>query len=302
MRALSWGGLLAVAAAQACTLDLVEPRISCGDGFTDQRAGEECDPDDPPSFENACAQTELRWGKADCDAETCKLKVEPEQCCECNDGAITPACGEECEPSLPVPGCPGGWPGMRCNADCTLDVGACPQCECTPGAMVDDLADGPLACGEIDPFVIGRPYTDGSVGWCGADCYYDRSGCSYCGDTRLDLTPQPLWYDIATSPEWCDGDRIDETKLVAAGLTQLVEQCEMLPNARPNVSCNERCDGFVIDPSEPPCCVREYAACPAAEDPVRCCFELAHDGATPCMSQGTLDGGFQEVCKPPVTR
>jgi len=188
MRALasSLAALAIVAASHACTLDL-EPRMSCGDGFTDVLAGEECDPRDAASFENACAQTELRWGVADCDVETCEILDEPQQCCWCGDGIVSPECGEQCDgDELDGKRCPGGGDGLQCDR-CRFDYSQCPVCG---NGMLDpgeecDAPDGFLGivvpCASIPAPDGFPPYTCGDTSACDL-CRYDRSSCGWCDE------------------------------------------------------------------------------------------------------------------------
>src|SRR5262249_39842009 len=70
MRLLTIVAALAAGAivGASCLID-VEHRIACGDGYVDPLAGEECDPQVPESFINACEHTNHPHGTAACDPE-----------------------------------------------------------------------------------------------------------------------------------------------------------------------------------------------------------------------------------------
>ena len=67
-----------VVVGNACLLDL-DHQIACGDKYVDEAAGEECDPGDPDSFKNACADVRPA-GSGACDPEDCTIIKTVEQC------------------------------------------------------------------------------------------------------------------------------------------------------------------------------------------------------------------------------
>ena len=290
--------LLASAAAAsggalACVLEL-EHRVACGDGFVDPDAGEQCDPADPSSYEGACLANGFGGGVGDCDATECTIIADAQQCSYCGDDEIAPpdgtdgsgtGDGEECDTSeFGAETCPNG--GALVCTDCNIDKSGClPYCgdaqllgdeECgePPGGVTIEPP-----CAGIASSVPGIPYGSG-IARC-AQCRWDRTECSYCGNgTRDDALS--LYEGGPISPEeWCDADQFDHVKLAEL----YGSACERLhPGSRPNVRCAPGCYDF-IEPTldEPQCCVRSGATCPGPEASFECCFAHEHpDDPEPC--------------------
>lgn len=264
----------------------VDPTMACGDGYVDREAGEECDPQDPArEFESACENTIRPLGTAACDPDTCQIDHTPEQCAICGDGQIDRGHGEECDEIVPQGElCGDGSDRVTCTHDCRLDYDACPTCgngkvdppleECDPYDPAGDITQT-LYCSEI-PSGYPKPFSYGVILSCLADCEYDRSPCSFCGDGQLDGPTTPR---SGAGPrmlgEKCDGDRADPGAL----LSYCRERCahsELSPVVLDcNFDCAENCLGFEDVPDEElDCCVPSGGQCPSQEGDFKCCSEL----------------------------
>lgn len=251
----SW--LVALGIGFAVSACLVEPDhvLACGDGYVDALVGEECDPNDPRSFEDACLETSRRFGVGGCDPDTCEIVDTAEQCAFCGDGIIDAAAGEECDGSNIGAACKaGGEP--TCTPLCTIDLESCEQCgdgepdpdeECDPGATAGGLVAA-YPCAGMLPRDVEKPYTSGTAVLCLDECMYDRSGCGYCGDGVQDPPlPNAFHNDDKSDPELCDGDDFDLPALADEDPT-----CAE-PDAQPIVTCNADCRG--VSPPDSPLCL-----------------------------------------------
>lgn len=294
------GALGSTMATSACVLPL---RISCGDGWVDREAGEECDPADPRSFEDACAETSRPLGRAFCDPVTCELDVSIVACAVCGDGIADRIVDEDCDGNdFAGQACDSGHGQLQCTAECEIDEIACERCgnggvdageECDPKDPGTDLLEDPPACAGDEataplPTPAGKPYASGEYVSCDpTTCFWNRTACTYCGDGIVDA-PLPVdWAGHVASAEVCDGDAIPEAALDDDDL----DMCAAISaDLRPNVVCDARCGGV----EEPPpldgeleandCCIRAHAPCPTpgsalAEAGYRCCYEYAHPEA-----------------------
>jgi hypothetical protein len=301
--------------ASACTLDL-DLRISCGDGYVDREAGEECDPADPDrAFENACAEIDRPMGKAACDEVACEIDRSFATCAVCGDGNIDEVAGEECEGSdFNGNLCPGNAGSLQCKS-CKLDYSECRNCgngivepelgeECDPRDALTLSTPRPCAGDETFPGIVspylGKPFASGTYRQCKDSCTWVRSECSYCGDDVLDDTPlrlDPFGDTILSQPEECDGNAFSEARLQASGVwtecatwENPLQPGEALEGLRPNVAC---VSPDATSTSSPPCyvpgladsanhcCVRAGESCPApgtayAEAGLKCCYEYLH--------------------------
>ena len=292
------------AAGAACTIEL-DRRIACGDGYVDRLAGEECDPLEPASFQNACRGTDKPQGAGGCDPVTCEIVYD--ECARCGDGIIDS--GEECDgDNLGGERCPIDQPGLRCTRECKLDYSACPKCG---NGMRDDgeecdFNDGggfviPRQCAGTEDHprltspIPHYPYTFGETTSCSAECRFDRRGCSYCGngirDGALLIDDSPERYSL---PELCDGEQFDDAALTA----QFGSFCfQMDGDLRPNVGCGSACLSFVERPDDPPCCVKRGDRCPMPSDQFKCCYAYDHPHEEPCETRFDNMGLARDVCK-----
>lgn len=278
------------AVASACTLDL-DLRISCGDGYVDVEAGEECDPAVPGSYESACEGTIRPFGTAVCDPITCEIDNSPLTCHFCGDGEVDapePAL-EECDGNnFNGDSCPGGAGVLRCTNECTKDDSACERCgngivepefgeECDPAEALSLSTPRPCAGDGISGGIASpfqgeppKPFASGTYQQCRDNCKWIRSACSYCGDGVLDDTPlqiDPFADANFSQPEECDGDAFSEARLQLStrwetcnAIENPLEPGSFLEGVRPNLGCNAMCGAGA---SEPTCCVRAGEACPS---------------------------------------
>jgi len=283
---------LALGCASACLVEL-EHRVACGDGHTDLLAGEDCDPGDLASFEDACAAKGFTAGLARCDPTTCEIEVDAEICAVCGDGVISP--GEQCDgDSLGNQRCPSGEDRVTCEPDtCRLNFDACPNCgngdleselgeECDwnyhPG---EDVEGGTIACSDLEPIgaIQHKNYTQGQVthGNCTDTCQFSRNNCSFCGDGVVDdfyLDHGPQGKPALQGAEVCDGTAIDPDFLSDSckpicGDSDLKLRCDF--------ECVDSCGAITIpeEPEEARCCVPGGVSC----DPViPCCIKLDDPG------------------------
>ncbi len=285
---------LLIGASPACLLQL-DTEISCGDGYVDRRAGETCDPALPSSYLNACPASRPA-GVAACDPDTCQIINTIEQCGACGDGHIdfNDAREEECDgDNLGGERCPTSDDAVQCTSECKWDYSKCPLCgnghldgeeECDPGTgegTLDSLGSDPRPCAGT-PSVDGEPglapllhpatgdaYTSGTVTQCLDTCTWDRVGCGFCGNDKLDKGLSIEGHAIPD--EWCDGSSFDLTKIA-----EQHDGCEG-ENERVNVGCEDNCRGFEPRFESGNCCITAGGDCPPEGSLVRCCIE--HEGA-----------------------
>lgn len=287
--------------AVGCLVEL-EHRLACGDGYVDDEAGEECDPNAPESFARACTQAQLGDGTAQCDPETCVIVVSLAICKACNDGVLAP--GEDCDLSTDEE-CPNGGQA-RCT-DCVVDLSQChPWCgdgqvgldeECDPEGggfattpSCTDRADG-LAL-VPSPYGEGHLYGSGESRCDSENCRWERSNCSYCGNGQVD-DGEPLRIDahndaLIAPPEWCDGVGFSKVALEAYASEHGFE-CPL--SQRPNVGCVAigtpgACYGFVARDDGQSCCMLANELYPGDEAGLRCCWEYDHPGEQPWHTSG----------------
>ena len=306
--ALWWLAVTAGLAA-GCLLEL-DARIACGDGTVDADVGEECDPQVPGSYERACVGTARPLGQGACDPEQCVVVATPEQCAVCGDGIVDMFAGEECDgDNLSGQVCPlGGL--LRCSADCTLDREGCERCgdglldpgeECDPAQIVDpdDIVE-PASCIGLRSPDPSRPYSSGVATACLPDCRFSRASCGYCGNGQLEAVATRLSLFDQTPienapPEACDGPLLDPD-----ATSDLCEEVCGFARAGCDAACAAGCRSLEpADPAAPRCCLDAGGACPAADAPIRCCWELDHPETAPaeaCEIRSTLEGP-RAVCR-----
>jgi hypothetical protein len=279
-----WGALLGVwlgaVLGPACTIELPSG-FSCGDGYWNEDEGEECEPDVPDSYENACVGTSRPRGTAACDPELCTIINSIDQCAVCGDEFVDEDLGEECDgDNLNGEVCPGGLGTLQCS-DCRLDFTYCQSCgngsvdadlgeECDPNA---ELPQTPPLCVSVPPYYADKPYTSGQAGSCRDDCRWDRSTCGYCNNGRLEGEHVLVDEGITAAPEQCDGDEFDPVALdakLASSVCTIVD-ADLWPSTRVCEGCFEI--SYTEDPREP-CCVRPGGACPEEGGALRCCSEI----------------------------
>lgn len=288
--AIVTGTGLGLVVGSACTLTL-ERTPSCGDGYTDEEAGEECDPGDLDSYINECVNTSRPDGDAACNPETCEIIKTLEQCAVCGDGRVDELLGEQCDgDELNGAACPGGVGTLQCSTACRFDTSACLPCgngmldpgeECDPRIDHGELTTRPPCMGLAAPDP-NLPYMGGQAGACGDDCRWDRSGCNYCGNGQLDDENTDIdidGSDLANS-EWCDMNQLEPGALETATANSA---CTMAnEDLRPVVECDSDCLGFVlVEPQS--CCLKTGAACPIEGSVVRCCYEIDHVDDDPAL-------------------
>lgn len=292
---LAGGGLL------GCVIEL-SPHVSCGDNFVDALAGEECEPGVESSWADSCAELNgSPPGPEVCDPVSCTLVKS--RCSLCGNGEIDP--GEECDGSdLGGVTCATGL--ATCTDACTLDRTNCWNCgdrkvdpneECDPldpSLDPDDPAKA-IPCTSLNsPGGTSRKYGSGAATVCLDDCTWDRSGCSYCGNDRLETVSAPVDPEgmIVLEPEVCDGNRVGDETLQKF----CKDECGSPVH---KVECSFTCLGCSeLAPPESPlplaCCTASGEDCPYTQpnddlkpDRRPCCWALAHppgsgDDMSPC--------------------
>jgi len=274
--------------------------MSCGDGYVDEEAGEDCDPASPDSFVGACNDVGRPEGTPACDPNTCELVADVRQCMLCGDEFVDG--DEECDgDNLNGRTCQSGGQ-LQCN-NCKLDYSACDTCgngkyeeefgeECDDNMQMDWFSseDGTQQCTEIAaPAISGKGYSTGTVERC-INCQWDRSGCSFCGDGERDPAFSTGIGGWMVPAEWCDGDAFDPDRLAERG------EC---PEAgqQPNVECDSNCLSIRAREGQPNCCLKALQTCPGPADDIRCCYEYSHPDEDPCEITQFKSGEFRRECR-----
>jgi hypothetical protein len=320
-------GLAGALAGGACALPL-DTRMSCGDGYHDAEAGEECDPLDPESYEDACAEVERPKGQAQCDPVTCTILNSVDDCAVCGDKEVDG--DEECDgDNLDGQVCAGNAGTLACE-NCELIRTGCKECgntilnegeECEYSLPLqlaanssDELEPVPHACAQSEDGIGGlesplpsKPYRSGASSICKQDCTWSRIACGYCGDGVIDDGPILVGFagETLAQPEVCDTDEFDPRAL---STSVVGPYCEAQASAtglglRPNVTCSEDCTQIVDPPHgggderlgedvPPKCCVRDGEPC-HLDDPYPCCSAVGlPSGAPPTCAPFGNDGGL----------
>lgn len=307
-RLLAWSLSASLGALAACLVEL-HPNSSCGDGFVDRLAGEQCEPGNEAAAAEFCIERGGVGARAGvCDPDSC-LFVES-ACDRCGNGKLDQ--GEQCDgDDLGGETCPGGSGVLTCRSDCTLDDSACIACgngdidadeECDPGMGNGGLAGQKLCSELVSPAGVSRRYGSGVATRCTHDCLWDRSSCSYCMNDQLDGAAA-VDFDgkIKLEAEVCDND--------IAAVDMLHKHCKAVCGSNYNVECRYKCandcrefDVAAIPNDELECCTALGEACPYDEDGnmlagrVPCCWEMTHPGDEPC--QAIFNNGIQtRVCR-----
>lgn len=294
--------------ASGCLLEL-DRRLSCGDGFVDVLADEECDPGAPNSPHlDACVQSGLGEGTAHCNND-CKIELSKDICQSCGDGIA--AGDEQCDTAdLKGQVCASGKGELTCTSDCKLDGSKCELCgnnivdepleECdVQRCSVDgdcpgnEICDGPTkTCVDPEDFAFFRdcksldltaslPEKDAYVSGvvlnddCGQGCLFDRRDCSFCGDGVVDGQYEDIGLNgaILQKAETCDGNEANANALHDHCLDVCTNGSPTTLDLRCDFECQSDCNGFVdTDWPEP------------VVDSARCCVI----GGSPC----DVPGGF----------
>lgn len=283
-----WGALLGVwlgaMTAPACLLEL-DSGFSCGDGWWNREAGEECDPDVAESFENACVGTSRPEGRAACDPMTCEIINDATQCGVCGDGRVDEMLGEECDgDQLNGASCPSGKGALQCSPSCTFDYSACDRCgdrvkdpdeECDSKADEDDGITTPRPpCVDLESPYANLPYAGGTPGPCTDECKWNRITCHYCGNGTIDTNRLVDANGNVAPPELCDLAALNQTLLDD---TLSDDPCTSMDgDLRSQVVCRDDCTVQRLGN----CCVNAGKPCPGAGEGT-CCYALETEGFTP---------------------
>lgn len=293
------GILAGMLSGTSCLLEL-DHTISCGDGFVDEDAGEECEPDDEKTYKNACQDKDGPQGEAACDPLRCVIIATTDQCAVCGDDEVHG--DEECDRSdLAGQACPGGAGVLRCTDDCRFDYSDCESCgngDVDPGEECDPMAPVSVTtlqqCEGLEP-LTGRAYAGGQYRFCRDDCLWDRVGCNYCGNLQID-TELPVDLEGHTAPaEVCDGWLFDEAYIEEKLGASICYEVEEL---RPVVKCDVSCTDIQPANEDQLCCVRKDYPCPLPGSGRKCCFELENgSSAYPCEDRNIGGPTLEHVCR-----
>ena len=313
--------------SSSCLIEL-RREISCGDGFVDVAAGEQCDPNDiSRAYESACVALGFPEGRAQCNPETCQIISTPEVCTVCNDGV---ALGDEqCDESdFNGKTCPGNSGELLCTEACTLDYSSCESCgnglndpneECEYrvfcetdddcagiGGTCDPLTNRclpsedslvtPIPCTSLSPPPGLTAYGGGTVSFadCSESCTYGRLDYTGCGNGVLDGTYQDFdrFGNVVQIPgEVCENpDNVEESARV--------EHCQSActgGNGSPlelvcDVQCSEDCRGF-IEPDPEQFMEPDPSCC------VKSGFECDPSDTFPCCWELANPGSTEDACQ-----
>ena len=295
-----------IATNVSCLLEL-PVSMACGDGYHDVEAGEECDPGDPDSFLNKCVTTSRPDGQGACDPITCELIIDVEQCAVCGDGRVDEIVGEQCDgDELNGRSCLGGVGTLQCTTSCLYDYSECRDCgngrldpgeECDPNSDGGTLTMGKPPCVDLDSPFETIPYTAGTPGECGDDCRWNRTGCNYCGNGRVDDSLDVDFEGTQQAlPEKCDGTNFDAISIERQFATSACSQNN--PSTRPIIECSDDCLELIPLELEQPCCIKSGAPCPTLSN-LQCCsdIEQPENGLDACLFILDEKGNFNEVCR-----
>ena len=267
--------LVAFVIPAGCLIDL-RRTISCGDGFVDTAAGEQCDPNDvsQTNLDLACAAIDFPQGRAQCDPNTCQIIATAEVCTVCNDGM---ALGDEqCDESdFNGKTCPGNSGELLCTEACTIDFSSCEACgngledpneECEyrvfcetdddcagVGGVCDPITNRclpsedslvvPISCTTLQPPPGLSAYGSGTVSFaeCSEACIYGRANCSGCGNGSLDgsyVDIDRYGNSVSIPAEVCDAGK--------ANLDDVIDHCRSACTGGSittlELSCDFQCD------------------------------------------------------------
>lgn len=286
--ALLCAGVFGVLAG--CILDL-GPIPSCGDGYVDVAADEECDPndDDPTPCDENCRTIAITCGNG---------KVDPGEACDTVDFG-----GKLCKSNV-------GF--LVCRSDCTIDDSNCDRCgdgKVDPGEECDPEYVPPQDGGFANPVECAslkyplKPYTTGTVDLCTNKCTWYRGKCGYCGDDKAD-PPTELGLDtnltLVSAEEFCDGrDASPERlgKFCDSNCPQTGLRCQ--------AQCLSDCSAFDLTQTSPEslqCCRETGDDCPFVGDSTPCCYAYTHDlenkfdESAACTNQFEM-GELRRVCR-----
>lgn len=274
------------AAVAGCLVDL-DRQISCGDGFIDRLAGEECEPGtDTDLWMPICGEDQspnLQTG--DCDIDECKIKPQgdADPCAVCGNGILEG--GEECDGDQFGETCKESGGRFSCRGPaslkpCTIDRS---NCHCGDGVFQSALeeCEWRYPCGGEAP----DGFTCASVG---GDCDPELLICqpspfALGGETQLctELNDGVEWGSGQLRPlQHCDDDCSWDTEAA----------CSMCGNGE--IDDDEQCDGDQEDMAAK----RQYCEMACAQQPL----SIALDCNAPCTDACEFDTDPEVIVDPDV--